>query len=399
MRALDLAWFVLGSLGHRRGRSLLTALGVTVGIAAVVLLTAIGEGTRSYVLEEFTRFGTHLVAVNPGKATTHGVTVGVFGTVRPLTLDDARALRRLPGIEGVVPFVQGNAEVEADGRARRTQVMGVGPEFPRVFAFGPAMGRFLPGDEAEAPRPYAVLGATVRRELFPHASPLGRIVRIAGERYRVVGVMETKGNVLGFDLDDAVYIPAARALAIFDREGLMEIDVLYRADLEATEVAERIRRMLSARHGREDFTITTQDQMLEVLGSVLGMLTFAVGAIGGISLLVGSVGILTIMLIAVAERRAEIGVLRALGATRRQVGVLFLAEAATLAALGGAAGLVTGAAAAYLLGLAVPALPVRLAWEYAALAELLAAAVGIAAGLAPALRAARLGPIDALRVG
>ena len=399
MRALDLAWFVLGSLIHRRGRSLLTALGVTVGIAAVVLLTAIGEGTRTYVLEEFTQFGTHLVAVNPGKATTHGVTVGVFGTVRPLTLDDARALRRLPGIEGVVPFVQGNAEVEADGRARRTQVMGVGPEFPRVFAFGPAMGRFLPKDEAEAPRPYAVLGATVRRELFPHVSPLGRIVRIAGERYRVVGVMETKGNVLGFDLDDAVYIPAARALAIFDREGLMEIDVLYRADLEAMEVAERIRRMLVARHGREDFTITTQDQMLEVLGSVLGMLTFAVGAIGGISLLVGSVGILTIMLIAVAERRAEIGVLRALGATRRQVGVLFLAEAATLAALGGAVGLVTGAGAAYLLSLAVPALPVRLAWEYAVLAELLAAAVGIAAGLAPALRAARLDPIDALRVG
>jgi len=203
--------------------------------------------------------------------------------------------------------------------------------------------------------------------------------------------------VLGFDLDDAAYVPAAWALEIFGREGLMEIDVLYRADVAVAEVVAGIRRLLVARHGREDFTITTQDQMLKVLGSVLGMLTFAVAGIGAISLAVGAVGILTILSIAVSERRAEIGLLRALGATRRQVGALFLAEAAALAGAGGLAGLALGAGGAQALALAFPALPVHTAWGYALAAEGLAVAVGLAAGILPALHAARLEPVEALR--
>jgi len=397
VRAADAARFVLVSLAAHRGRSLLTALGIAVGVAAVVLLTAVGEGARRYVLAQFTQFGTHLVAINPGRATTHGMSTGIFGTVRPLTLDDARALRALPWVEGVVPVVWGNADVEAGGRVRRTQVIGVGPDFPRVFAFGTATGRFLPADDLHAPRPLAVVGATVRRELFGEASPLGRRLRVAGYRFRVVGAMQPKGRVLGFDLDDAVYVPAAWGLEIFGREGLMEIDVLYRADVPVREVVAGIRRLLVARHGREDFTLTTQDQMLEVLGSVLGMLTFAVAGIGAISLAVGAVGILTIMVIAVSERRAEIGLLRALGATRRQVGALFLAEAAALAAAGGLAGLALGAGGAHALTLAFPALPVHTAWSYALAAEALAVAVGLAAGVLPALHAARLEPVEALR--
>jgi putative ABC transport system permease protein len=242
-----------------------------------------------------------------------------------------------------------------------------------------------------------VLGSKVQNELFGTRNPLGQRVRIGGERYRVVGVMESKGQMLGFDLDDAVYIPTARALSLFNRESLMEIDLLYAAGAGAGQVAERARKLLVARHGSEDFTITTQEQMLEVLGSILNILTLAVGAVGGISLLVGGVGILTIMIIAVNERTAEVGLLRALGAGRRQILALFIGEAVVLASIGGLAGLVIGTGGAWLLGITVPALPSHTPWSYVVLAELLAAVIGLAAGVLPAVRAANLDPIEALR--
>jgi putative ABC transport system permease protein len=203
--------------------------------------------------------------------------------------------------------------------------------------------------------------------------------------------------MLGFDLDDTVYLPIGRAMAMFDREGLMEIDLLYDESADADSVAERIEDRLVARHGREDFTIVTQGQMLEVLGSVLDILTAAVAALGGISLLVGGIGILTIMTIAVQERTAEIGLLRALGAARQQILFLFLGEAVVLAALGGLAGLGLGAGIAWAARLAVPALPVHLAWSFVFIALVVVAGIGLLAGVVPALRAARLDPVNALR--
>jgi putative ABC transport system permease protein len=169
---------------------------------------------------------------------------------------------------------------------------------------------FLPDDDPRAARVLAVLGSKVARELFGGDSPLGARIRIGGERYRVVGVMESKGQVLGFDLDDTVYIPVGRALDMFNRESLMEIEVTYEPTAPLAEVEEGIRRVLIARHGVEDFTITPQQKMLEVFGTVLDAVTFVVAAIGGISLVVGGVGILTILTIAVAERTSEIGLLK-----------------------------------------------------------------------------------------
>jgi putative ABC transport system permease protein len=397
VRARDLLQLAFGALVAHRLRSLLTGLGIAIGIAAVVLLTSIGEGVQRFVLAEFTQFGTHLVAVNPGRVTTLGLSGAILGTVRPLSLEDAAALGRAPHIEGVLPMVTGNAEIESDTRRRRTTVLGAGPALPRVYAFGVAAGRFLPPDDPRAARALVVLGARAREELFGAANPLGRRVRVGGERYTVVGVMQSKGQVLGFDLDDAVYIPVGRALELFDREGLMEIDLLYRAGAPVDEVVGAIKRSLVARHGQEDFTVITQQQMLDVLGSILDVLTFAVAALGGISLLVGGVGILTIATIAVTERTAEIGLLRALGAERREVLALFLVEAAVLGALGGAAGLATGVGGSRLLAVLLPRLPVHTPWSFALLAELVAVAVGLAAGILPARRAARLDPLEALR--
>jgi putative ABC transport system permease protein len=397
MLTRDFANFSLATVTAHRMRSFLTALGIAVGIAAVVLLTSIGEGIHRFVLEEFTQFGTNIVAINPGKAKTHGTSVGVFGTVRPLSIDDSEALRRVPHVTAVVPVIQGNVEVEIEQKGRRTTIYGVGAEFPEAFRFKVSIGRFLPRDDPHAPRAFAVLGSKLREELFGSRNPLGQRIRIGGNRYVIIGSMESKGQVLGFDLDDTVYIPAARGMELLNQEGLMEIDVLYTETAPVDEVVAGIRRVLEARHGSDDVTITTQQQMLDVLGTVLDVLTFAVGAIGAISLLVGGIGILTIMTIAVTERTPEIGLLRALGARRIQVLVLFLGEAALLAAVGGMAGLLIGIGGAQLLHAALPALPVHTPLVYVVIAEIIAVAIGLLAGVIPAQHAAQLDPVEAMR--
>ena len=340
---------------------------------------------------------TNLVAINPGRTTTHGTSMGVFGTERPLTIEDAEALKRLPYIMAVVPIVQGNAEVEAANRRRRTTIYGAGSQWPEAFRMQVKSGRFLPKDDPTAPRAFAVLGSKTRDELFGNRNPLGQRIGIGGNRYRIIGVMESKGTILGFDVDDTVYIPTARGMELFNRNSLIEVDVLYQEDANVDKVVESIKRTLIARHGREDFTITTQQQMLDVLGSVLNVLTFAVAAIGGISLLVGAIGIITIMTIAVNERTNEIGVLRALGARQGQILSLFLGEAIVLAALGGISGLVLGMGLAQFLHYALPALPVHTPWLFVVLAEAIAVVIGLVAGVLPAHRAAHLDPIQALR--
>ena len=261
----------------------------------------------------------------------------------------------------------------------------------------PAMGQFLPEEISDSARNLAVIGPTVRDELFGSQNPLGQRIRIGQERFRVVGVMESKGQILGFDLDDTVYIPITRALSLFNRSGVMEIDLLYTAGHDEATLSERIKQTLIDRHGYEDFTIITQNDMLGVLGSVLGVLTAVVAGLGGISLLVGAVGILTIMSITVRERTQEIGLLRALGASRRQISILFLFEAAMLSGVGGLAGLALGMLIAGGVALLVPALPISLDWYYVLLAEAIAIGTGLIAGLMPARQAARMLPIDALR--
>ena len=393
----DLFNLSFSAVRTRRLRSSLTALGIAVGIAAVVLLTSVGEGLHRYVLAEFSQFGTNLIGITPGKVTTHGMSGAVMSNVRPLSLDDVTALSQLPQVIAAVPLIQGNAAVEGGGLQRRTTIFGVGADVPKVWQFNVSAGQFLPDDDPRAARSFVVLGSRVKDELFGNQIPLGEIVRVGGSRFRVIGVMESKGQMLGFDLDDAVYIPAAKSMELFNRESLMEIDVLYKSDLDADKVSDLLKQVLMARHGEEDFTIVTQEQMLEVLNSVLEILTFAVGALGGISLIVGGVGILTIMTISVKERISEIGLLTALGAERRQILMLFLTEAMLLSALGGVMGLVLALSIAELIQITVPSIPVHTPWFFVVMAESLAVIVGLIAGVVPARRAANMNPVNALR--
>jgi len=397
MRTADLILLAYRTLISHKLRSGLTALGLIIGIAAVVILTSIGRGIHSFVLAEFTQFGTNLVAVVPGKTTTFGISGSTISTVRPLTLADAESLDRLENIIATVPVVQGNARIEAGSKQRRSNVIGAGSAVPEVWKIKVAIGRFFPPGEESNPRAFAVLGDKLASELFAESSPLGQRIRIGSDRYRVIGVMEKKGQMLGFDMDDTIYIPAAKALEMFNRESLMEIDLLYKSTVPVKQVEKAIKNLLIARHGMEDFTLVTQNQMLEKLDSILSILTLAVAALGSISLLVGSVGIFTIMTIAVSERISEIGLLRAIGAKRGTIFQLFLFEALALSATGGLAGIMAGIMAVKLAATLLPALPVQLAWAYIVAAFGVSLLIGVAAGVAPAMKAARLEPLEALR--
>ncbi|HSM86437.1 MAG TPA: ABC transporter permease [Candidatus Limnocylindrales bacterium] len=393
----DLVRFSLGVLKAYRMRAFLSALGFAIGIAAVVLLTSIGEGIHQFTLAQFTQFGTNLISVTPGKVKTAGFSVGVFATVRPLTIEDALAIRKLPNIEYTDPVVSGNAEIGFAGRRRRVMVYGVSGYFARALRMDVMLGNFLPAEDPTAPRPLAVLGVKAKNELFGDGNPLGRRVEVAGWHYTVIGVMAPKGQIFGVDLDDSIYIPVASAMQLFNREGLMEIHVTYNPDVPVEGVVGSIHRLLFNRHDREDFTITPQKEALKTLDSVLGMLTFAVAALGAVSILVGAIGILTIMIIAVGERTSEVGLLKALGATHGQVMVLFIAEAALIAFLGGLSGILLALGIARTLAIFVAALPVKTSWLYAVLAECVAVLVGLIAGVLPARAAAKLEPVQALR--
>jgi len=304
----------------------------------------------------------------------------------------------VPGVQEVVPVAMGMARVQAGERGRSVFVYGVTSEVPRVWKFEVGQGRFLPAGDPRRAAPLAVLGPKLKREIFGTGNALGAHVKIGGQRAQVIGVMAPKGLLLGFDIDDSVYVPVASAQQLFNRDDLMEIDVLFASWRPADAIARDVRAVLVQRHdGREDFTITTQTGMLDVLENVLGMINLAVAGIGAISLVVGAIGILTIMWISVGERTSEIGLQKALGATPRQILLIFLIEAAMLAMAGGVVGVGVGLGLAWGARLAVPGLPLHTSPGYVVAALAVSLIVGLASGVLPARRAARLDPMQALR--
>src|SRR5690242_1692557 len=263
MSAIDTLRFALRSLTAPRLRTILSATAVGIGIAAVILLTSIGEGIHQFVLAEFTQFGTNIITVSPGRITTHGGSLGKIGSARLLTVEDALSLKNSRYDQYVNAGVMGNAEIRAHGRSRRVTVYGEGPDFTHVFNMKVAAGQFLPADDPRYPRSYAVLGSRVRAELFGNAHPLGQTLQVGMSRFRIIGVMESKGQVLGSDFDDTVFIPTSRALEIFNREGVMEVHISYPPGVPLQAVVDEVRQILVSRHGREDFTIKPQQQMLK----------------------------------------------------------------------------------------------------------------------------------------
>ena len=397
MSSADLLAFAGRALVGHRLRSALSLLGVSVGIAAVILLTALGEGARRYVVDQFAQIGSSFVAVIPGKTDTTGAMPGVGGVPNDLTLDDARALARgLPNVNYVAPFVVATDTVAWGERRRQVPVIGVTTDFAKLRRLTVARGRFLPEFELGRGAPLAVLGRDVAAELFGGADPVGQAVRIGGRRCRVVGVLGPRGQQLGMNMDDVVMVPVATGMRMFNRTSLFRIVIDVGSESELAAVEQRTREILVERHGEEDVTLITEAAVVDSLSAILNALTLALGAIAAISLAVAGIGILNVLLVAVSERRAEIGLLRAVGASRRQVMSCFLAEAILLSGAGGALGLVAGALGVRVLVGIWPALPAAPpAWAVAA-AVVLSLGVGAVFGWLPAKRAAALDPVLAL---
>jgi putative ABC transport system permease protein len=355
---LDLLGFALRALRGHRLRTGLSLLGVAIGVAAVVTLTALGEGARRYVLGQFASVGTNMVIVLPGKTETAGAMPGIGGVPHDLTLDDALAVARgVREVDKLAPMVVGTETVAYEERRRQVALFGSTHEALEVRRLGIAQGRFLPPLAWDRGAPVAVLGSNTALELFPAADPVGQVVRVGDWRMRVIGVLEPRGQQLGVDMDDVVIVPVATAMKMLNRSGLFRLVIQVRsyADLQRTKQA--VIRLLRERHGEEDVTVITQDAVVSAFSSILGALTMALGGIAAVSLAVAGVGIMNVMLVSVSERTREVGLLKALGAGRGQILAAFLAEAILISSAGGLLGLALGWAAVLVLVAVYPALP------------------------------------------
>ena len=399
MRARDAISFALASLAFSRVRTLLMLLAMSIGVAAVVVLTAIGNGARHYVVDQFSSLGTNLVIVVPGRAETAGgaATTLVGETPRDLTLDDARSLLRGDALRRMAPFNLGEIAVSYRGRERQAPLLGSTAALLPIHHLEIARGSFLPEEDMEIARPVCVLGATISRELFGRQNPLGEMVRLGGFRCRVIGVLASQGRSLGHDTEELVVVPVAFAQMLLNTEGLFRILVEAREPESIPRLKDFILDTIARRHyGEEDITIVTQDSVLATFERILGALTLSVAGIAAISLVVAGILIMNVMLMAVAQRTGEIGLCKAIGASRRQIMVLLVTEALLLSAVGGLLGLAIGLAGSHLARSLYPELSAGPP-SWAMVAALgTALATGLIFSLLPARRAARLDPIQAL---
>jgi putative ABC transport system permease protein len=387
------AWLVaLDALRASRLRSALTMVGVVVGVAAVVILVAIGTGTKDKIEGQVEGLGSNLLLVVPGQ-----VNFGAAPTVSRLRLDDADAVAKLVGGRDRVAVTTTSGEtVRAGTKSTFTTVNGVLETTPKVFIRSLARGAYLSRSDVDTGRRVAVLGAGVASTLFGERDPVGSQVTIAGVRFRVVGVFAPLGQSLGVDRDQEVHIPITTAQRVFetDRVDAMAVKAPDRATLDS--LGTRVVALLEKRHPDSEFSAVTQQQILGVLGDILGILTGVLAAIAGISLLVGGVGVSNIMLVSVRERTKEIGLRKAVGARPRDIGLQFLLEAVLLTTIGGVVGIAVGIATSLTVAALSP-VPAAVTWWAVALAFGVSAGVGILFGVVPAQRAGRLDPVVALR--
>jgi putative ABC transport system permease protein len=384
---------------------LLSLLGVAIGVAAVIMLTALGEGARRYVTGQFASLGSNLVILIPGKNETTGFP-GVGGVPNDLTLEDARALERgVPQLSALAPVLMGNETIAHRERRRQVAVLGSTHELLRIHALSMASGRFLPPGDIARGGQVIVLGAKVADELFPNQNAVGRVVRIGDWRMRVIGVLEARGTQVGLNRDDLVLVPVATGMRMFNRTSLFRIllKTTNYGDVDGT--CPRAVAILTERHDEEDVTCITQESIVSSLSSILTVLTLALGGIAAISLSVAGIGIMNLMLVSVSERTAEVsvsertaevGLLKAVGAGNTQILAVFLAEAILLATVGGLLGLLFGWAAVRALVMTFPAFPASPPLWATAAAFGLSVLIGAIFGVLPARRAARLDPIAAL---
>ena len=400
MKPLDVARMSLQALQRYPLRTAMMLLAIAIGVAAVVLLTAVGEGARRYVTGQFSSLGTELLIVLPGRAETAGG--GIQGllvgeTARELTLDDTLAIARSPRVRRVTPLVLGAGTVSYGARERDITVLGTGPAMLAIQHWTMGAGAFLPEGDLESARPVCVLGSTVARELFQSGSPVGEWLKVGDARCRVLGTLAEQGLAGGFNVDETVIMPVASAQQIFNTSAVFRI-LTEAMDRDSVTAARRdIIEIVKLRHaGEEDITVVTQDALVATFDTIFDMITVGLAGIAAISLVVAGVLIMNVMLVAVSQRTAEIGLLKAVGARNSQVLALFLTEAACLSLLGAVVGIALGAGGIWLMKLVFPVLDFAAPLWASLSAVGVAIASGLVFGILPARRAAALDPVNAL---
>lgn len=399
MRRPDALRFAAVALLRQRARALVLILAVSLSVTSVLLLTALGEGARRYVAEQFSSLGKDLLVMFPGrKETTGGLPPVTGNSLREITLDDMHYLGQHQPQLRLVPLVMGFAEAKQGARVRQTMLLGSSNGLRHTHGLELLSGRWLPGDAGED-RPVALLGEVAARELFGQADPLGQWLRFDNRRFRVVGVFTSQSSNLGMDMAEAALIPVGSAMGLFNTEGLFRLLIQPLGGQAVPPLVQRLEQLMEARHGVLDITLVRRDAMLATFSTILATLTLAVAGIGAISLLVSGIMMMNLALISTRQRTGEIGLLKALGADSRQIRQLFLWEALLLSGGGAIMGTLLGYALVALAALIWPSFPAAVPW----LATLCTIPAALLTGLffswLPASRAARQDPVSSLRSG
>ena len=400
MRVIDSVKFTWHTLVFSRLRTSLMLLAMAIGVASVIVLTALGEGARHYVVDQFSSMGSNLLIVLPGRAeTTGGANPSTFigETPRDLTLEDADSLRRLPSINYLAPMVVGAAPISHAGLEREVPTFGSSSDMQHIISMDLAQGRFLPESTRHSATPVCVIGATVKKELFKNEGAIGKWVRIGEYRCRVIGVLASEGHSLGMDMDESVIIPVISAQTLFNSPSLFRILITTKSREALNRTKDRVLEIIKQRHqGEEDITVIRQDAILATFDDILKALTASVAGIAAISLAVAGILIMNVMLISVSQRTSEIGLFKAVGASPKLIQNIFLLEAVFLSLLGAACGLIVGYLGTVAISETFPDIHFAAPWWAHLSAVFVAIATGILFGIMPARRAARLNPVEAL---
>ena len=399
MHGLDHLTSALASIAQNKVRSLLTTLGVIIGVMSVILLIALGESAQAYVQKEFAILGSNILIITPGKQETTGLFPITAGSNRKLTHEIAQSIRRkVPGVSGVASNIIGLSAVRYGKRTRSVLTIGTTPDFDSVRQLRTQIGRFITDGDIERNNRVCIIGTTLKREIFGDEPALHKRVTVNGSKHMVVGILEERGMAMGIDLGDLCIIPLPSAQEIFNRKELWEILVGTTNQEEIPRVEKELHKlMMEAFDNNEDFTVTDQEGMLDTFKRIFDMLRLLLVGIASISLLVGGIGIMNIMLVSVRERTREVGVRMAIGARRFDIALQFLIESVTLSVMGGLIGIGLGALGSFVIQTLYPTLPIGLSLWSTALSFSFSLAVGVFFGVYPAVKAAGVDPVEALR--
>lgn len=399
MKLNDTVQFATHSLNSARSRSALMIIAMAIGVAAVVILTALGEGARLYVINQFSSLGTNLVIVFPGRSETAGISPGMLigQTPRDLVLNDAQAVLRSSAVRRMAPLAVGAALASNGALNREVVVLGSTSELLAIRHMTMGQGQFLPEAAMDAASPVVVLGSKIKKELFGVENAVGSWLHLGDRRFRVTGILSSQGESMGMNTDELVIIPVASAHMLFNSQNLLRILVEAKSREDIERARKETEEILFKQHGGErDVTVVTQDAVVATFDRILRTLTMAVGGIAAISLAVAGVLIMNVMLIAVSQRTQEIGLLKAIGAPPAQIRKLFFAEAILLSLMGSVAGLMLGQFGSFIIGKVYPTLPVAAPWWAIVAAFCTALGTGVLFSVWPARRAAQLDPVMAL---